>query len=180
MFSKTKLGGALAVERPLKLCPDSTMRCLAVLILSVVTTLANAQSASELPDIGNPAGAAISKDDEYRMGAMIVRQLRDENAIIEDPEVNEYLQSIGSRIAAQTPDGGRQFHFFAVREGTINAFALPGGFIGINYGTVLASRNESELAGVVGHEIAHVTQKHIARTFRAQGQQSIAQTAAIL
>jgi beta-barrel assembly-enhancing protease len=156
------------------------MRRLAVLFLSVISSVANAQSATELPDIGNPAGAAISKDDEYRMGAMIVRQLRDENAIIEDPEVNEYLQSIGSRIAAQTPDGGRQFHFFAVREGTINAFALPGGFIGINYGTVLASKNESELASVMAHEIAHVTQRHIARTVRAQGKQSIAAAAAIL
>ena len=73
-----------------------------------------------------------------------------------------------------------RFTFFAVREGTINAFALPGGFIGVNYGTVLATRNESELAGVVGHEIAHVTQRHIARTIRAQSQQGIAQTAAIL
>ncbi len=67
-----------------------------------------------------------------------------------------------------------------MREGTINAFALPGGFIGVNYGTVLASRSESELAGVVGHEIAHVTQRHMARTYHAQGTQSIAQTAAIL
>ena len=156
------------------------MRRLAVLCLSALSTVANAQSASELPDIGNPAGAAISKDDEYRMGAMIVRQLRDQNAIIDDPEVTEYLQSIGSRIAAQTPDGGRQFHFFAVRENTINAFALPGGFICVNYGTVLATRNESELASVMAHEIAHVTQRHIARTIRAQGKQSIASAAAIL
>src|SRR5262245_47608296 len=117
------------------------MRRLAVLLLSTLTTVANAQSASELPDIGNPAGAAITKDDEYRMGAMIVRQLRDQNAIIDDPEVNEYLQSIGARIAAQAPDGSKQFHFFAVRDADINAFALPGGFIGVNYGTILATKN---------------------------------------
>lgn len=156
------------------------MRRIAALLLSLLTAAANAQSTSELPDIGNPAGTAITKGDEYRMGAMIVKQLRDQNVIIDDPEVNEYLQSIGSRIAAQTPDGGRQFHFFAVREATINAFALPGGFIGVNYGTVLATKNESELASVMAHEIAHVTQRHIARTVRAQGRQSITAAAAIL
>jgi predicted Zn-dependent protease len=165
-----------------------------VLTLAVTcTSLANAQGAdpisqrsgapagsTDLPDIGSPSSAVITDSDEYRLGAQIVRSLRDQKAIMDDPEVTEYLQSLGTRLAAQAPDGQRKFTFFAVREGTINAFALPGGFIGVNYGTVLASRNESELAGVVGHEIAHVTQRHIARTFRAQGQQSIAQTAAIL
>jgi predicted Zn-dependent protease len=158
---------------------------LGVLTLAVTcTSLANAQvtdsGGSDLPDIGSPSSAVITENDEYRLGAQIVRSLRDQKAILDDPEVTEYLQSLGSRLAAQAPEGQRKFTFFPVREGTINAFALPGGFIGINYGTVLASRNESELAGVVGHEIAHVTQRHIARTFRAQGQQSIAQTAAIL
>ena len=154
------------------------------LTLAIVPT-ANAESTggaggADLPDIGSPSSAVISESDEYRLGAQIVRSLRDQKAILDDPEVNEYLQSLGTRLAAQAPEGNRKFTFFPVREGTINAFALPGGFIGVNYGTVLASRNESELAGVIGHEIAHVTQRHIARTFRAQSQQSIAQTAAIL
>ena len=156
------------------------MRRLAALLLSFVTTLAHAQASNELPDIGNPAGAVITESDEYRIGRMIVKGLRDQGAVIEDPEVNEYLQGLGSRIAAQTPEGGRPFQFFAVRESTINAFALPGGFIGMNYGTVLATRNESELASVMGHEIAHVTQRHIARTVKAQSKQSITAAAAIL
>ncbi len=141
---------------------------------------ANNNGGENLPDIGSPASATISTSDEYRLGAQIVRQLRDEKAIMEDPEVTEYLQSLGQRLAAQAPDTNQRFTFFAVNEGTINAFALPGGFIGVNYGTVLASRNESELAGVVGHEVAHVTQRHMARTFHAQSSQGIAQTAAIL
>lgn len=162
-----------------------------VLALAVTcSSLANAQSgdseislpggSSDLPDIGSPTSAVITENDEYRLGAQIVRQLREQKAVMDDPEVTEYLQTLGTRLAAQAPDGQRKFNFFAVNEGTINAFALPGGFIGVNYGTVLASRNESELAGVVGHEIAHVTQKHIARRFRAQSQQGIAQTAAVL
>ena len=140
----------------------------------------NPNTTSDLPDIGNPAGALVTENDEYRLGAQIVRQLRDEKAVMDDPEVSEYLQALGSRLVAQAPDGNYHFNFFAVREGTINAFALPGGFIGVNYGTVLASSNESELASVVGHEIAHVTQRHIARTIKAQSSQGIAQTAAIL
>jgi predicted Zn-dependent protease len=148
---------------------------------STVTYMGSNNNGGEnLPDIGSPASATISTSDEYRLGAQIVRQLRDEKAILEDPEVTEYLQSLGHRLAAQAPDTNQRFTFFAVNEATINAFALPGGFIGVNYGTVLASRNESELAGVVGHEVAHVTQRHMARTFHAQSSQCIAQTAAIL
>jgi predicted Zn-dependent protease len=142
--------------------------------------LAQSNTGTELPDIGSPAGALVTQSDEYQLGAQIVKSLRDQKAILEDPEVTEYLQQLGQRIAAQAPDGNHKFTFFPVNEGTINAFALPGGFIGVNYGTVLASRNESELAGVVGHEIAHVTQRHIARTIKAQSSQGIAQTAAIL
>jgi len=142
--------------------------------------IGNNTGGENLPDIGSPASATISTSDEYRLGAQIVRQLRDQKAILEDPEVAEYLQSLGQRLAAQAPDTNQRFTFFAVNEATINAFALPGGFIGVNYGTVLASRNESELAGVVGHEVAHVTQRHMARTFHAQSSQGIAQTAAIL
>ncbi len=151
-----------------------------VVLLSALATAAAAQSAPELPDIGSPAGALITESDEYRIGAMIVRGLRDQNAILDDPEVNEYLQSVGSRIAAQAQDGGRHFKFFAVREPTINAFALPGGFIGVNHGLILATRNESELASVLAHEIAHVTQRHIARMIHAQSRQSLASAAAIL
>ena len=110
-----------------------------------------------------------------------MRQLRDEGQIIEDPEATEYLNALGSRIVAQaTGDSAQRFQFFFVRDDTINAFALPGGFIGVNYGLVLATRNESQLAGVMAHEIAHVTQRHIARRVRSQGRQSIATMAAIL
>ena len=136
---------------------------------------------NDLPDIGSPASSVLSLDDEYRIGLQIVRQLRDEGQIVDDPESTEYLQSLGSQIVAQaTGDSAQRFHFFFVRDDTINAFALPGGFIGVNYGLVLATRNEAQLAGVLAHEIAHVTQRHIARRVRSQGRQSIATMAAIV
>jgi beta-barrel assembly-enhancing protease len=153
---------------------------LAILLLASAPCLAGQATTPDLPDIGTPADATIMRGEEYRIGAMILRQLRDQNQILEDAEMDEYLQAVGSRIAAQAPDGSGRFTFFVVRDPGINAFALPGGFIGVNHGLILATRNESELASVLAHEIAHVTQRHIARRVRAQGRQSLATMAAVL
>src|SRR5689334_15070544 len=150
-------------------------------LLLPLQTLAQATPGNDLPDIGSPASSSLSLDDEYRIGLQVVRQLRDEGQIIEDPEATEYLQALGSRLVTQaTGESGQRFSFFFVRDDTINAFALPGGFIGVNYGLMLATRNEAQLAGVLAHEIAHVTQRHIARRIHTQGRQSIATMAAIL
>jgi predicted Zn-dependent protease len=135
---------------------------------------------SELPDIGTPASATLSLEDEYKIGLMIVRSLRESGQIVEDPEINEYLQAIGMRLASQAHEGAHRFTFFAVRDSTINAFALPGGFIGVNAGLVTATRSEAELAGVLAHEIAHVTQRHIARSIQAAGRANIASAATML
>jgi predicted Zn-dependent protease len=140
----------------------------------------SSSASSELPDLGSPSAAAISKTDEIEYGASVAHQIRDQNGLIEDPEVSEYLNSVGGQLAAQTPDGGRGFQFFVVKDPVINAFAVPGGFVFVDYGLILATRNESELAGVMAHEIAHVTQHHIARAVRAQSQQAITSAAAIL
>jgi beta-barrel assembly-enhancing protease len=155
-------------------------RVVLILLASAFASAVTAQSASDLPDIGSPADATLAQGDEYRIGAMLMRQLRDQNQLLEDPEIEEYVQNLGSRVAAHASDGSQRFTFFVVREPGINAFALPGGFIGINQDLLLATRTESELASVLAHEIAHVTQRHIARMIRAQGRQSLASTAAIL
>ena len=160
------------------------VKCLLVALLAVslpLQTIAQSATGNELPDIGSPASSSLSLDDEYHIGLQVMRQLRDEGQVIEDPEATEYLQGLGSRIVAQASgDSGQKFQFFFVRDNSINAFALPGGFIGVNYGLVLATRNEAQLAGVLAHEIAHVTQRHIARRVRSQGRQSIATIATIL
>jgi len=147
--------------------------------LSVTTGVVCAQN--ELPDIGNPAAATISVDEERQIGEMITKQLRDQGKIIDDPEVDEYVQSLGSRLASQASDPAtRQFRYFVVNEPGINAFAIFGGFIFCNYGTILASGNESELASVLAHETAHVTQRHLARMINAQSHQGLEQAATIL
>ncbi len=151
------------------------------LLLAAVATVAAAQNArNELPDIGTPADAVLNRGDEFNIGLMVVRGLRDQGQILEDPEVADYLQSLGSRVAAQTGDAGQGFQFFVVREQDINAFALPGGFVGVNQGLMLATANESQLASVLAHETAHVTQRHIARSLRQQGRTGLASAAALL
>lgn len=159
-------------------------RHLGILLFSALLTVgATAQGSSDpddLPDIGSPAQAMLTLEDERQIGRMIVRGLRDSDQILEDPEVTEYVQSVGGKLSSQAHDGTQRFTFFTVRDNTINAFALPGGFIGVNSGLLLETKNESELAGVLAHEIAHVTQRHIARSLAAQSRSSLVSTAAML
>ncbi len=134
----------------------------------------------QLPEMGTAAGATLSLADEYSIGRMVMRGLRDSGRILEDPETNEYLQSLGLRLSSLAQSGNRDFTFFLVNDPTINAFALPGGFIGIHSGLLLETRNESELAGVYAHEVSHVTQRHIARSIEDQSRTSLVSTAATL
>ena len=137
-------------------------------------------SGSDLPDMGSPASTVLSHQDEYRLGAMVAKELRDQNALIEDPEVSEYINGVGDRLAAQSQDGARDFQFFVIKDSTINAFAVPGGYVFVHAGLFLATTSESELASVMAHEIAHVTQHHIARQLRAQSTQQMTSIAAML
>jgi predicted Zn-dependent protease len=134
----------------------------------------------ELPDIGTPADTALTQSDEYQIGLMVIKGLRDAGQILEDPESSEYMQAIGARLASHAADGHQPFQFFVVKDRAINAFALPGGFVCVNAGLILATANESELAGVMAHEIAHVTQRHIARGLRAQSKSALVSAAALL
>lgn len=159
------------------------MRHIALLLsTALIAFAAGAQTntADDLPDIGSPASTLMTLDDEYQIGRMVVRGLRDQDQILEDPEIAEYLQSLGSRLSSEAHDGVRKFTFFTVKDRAINAFALPGGFIGVNAGLILETKDESELAGVMAHEIAHVTQRHIARSIEAQSRSSLVSTAAML
>jgi predicted Zn-dependent protease len=99
---------------------------------------------------------------------------------VTDPEIQEYIQDVGQKLAANAHDGDFRFKFFVVDDPAINAFALPGGYIGVHSGLILETRNESELAGVMAHEISHVTQRHISRSIYANKQASILTMAAML
>jgi len=134
----------------------------------------------QIPDMGSPADAILTKSTEAQIGRSIMRSIRLSGQVVEDPQINEYINEIGHRIAAQTNEGDHSFTFFVVNDSRINAFALPGGYIGVHTGLIEATRSEDELAGVLAHEVAHVTQRHIARAIHASSRQSILSTALML
>ena len=129
-----------------------------------------------LPDMGDSSETFLSAADEKRLGEAFMREARARISVIDEPEISSYLNSLGYRLASHsgTMDAGMgntaaaktHFTFFAVRDPAINAFAVPGGFIGINAGLILNTESESELASVLAHEIAHIRQHHIARAMQ--------------
>lgn len=133
-----------------------------------------------LPDIGDAAGGALPAEEERRLGEAFMRELRQKVNIVQDPEINEYIHSLGYRLASNSDNDTQDFTFFVVEDPTINAFAGPGGYIGVNTGLILATQSESELASVLAHEIAHVTQHHLARTFEKANQLTLAAAAALI
>jgi predicted Zn-dependent protease len=149
-------------------------------MIAVVFTSGAGADDIRLPDMGSPADAILTKSAESQIGRAIMRDIRRSGSVVEDPQITEYINEIGHRIAAQTNDGNHNFTFFVVDDPHVNAFALPGGYIGVHTGLIEASRNEDELAGVLAHEIAHVTQRHIARAVHANSRQSILTTALML
>lgn len=135
--------------------------------------------ASELPDLGESARTSFSEAQEARLGREIMQQIRANRDYLDDAEITDYLNAIGDRLVASSPSPYRHFEFFVVRDPSINAFALPGGYIGVHTGLISAVRNESELAAVLAHEIAHVTQNHIARMVDAQKTSGLTSLAAL-
>jgi len=136
-------------------------------------------AAIELPDLGDASRGALSEKQEERIGREIMRQIRESSAYLDDAVVADYPANLGDRLVAASTAPGRHFEFFPVRDASINAFALPGGHIGLHTGLISAARNESELAGVLAHEIAHVTQQHIARMVDNQRNASVISMAAL-
>jgi predicted Zn-dependent protease len=139
-----------------------------------------AEQEQQLPDLGSPATAAVSLEEEYQVGQAWARQMRAQGMVLEDPEVSDYIQTIGHSLSSHAEEGQHQFNYFVVRDPVINAFAMPGGFIAINSGLFLATRNENELAGVMAHETAHVTQRHLVRGMIDQTHAGLVSTAAML
>jgi beta-barrel assembly-enhancing protease len=122
----------------------------------------------ELPELGDVSETVLSAQDEQRIAEQILAEVAVSDEVLQDVEIVDYLQTIGNRLAAASDDKQQSFYFFVVKAPSINAFAMPGGVIGVHTGLFLASNTESELAGVLGHEIGHVTQHHLARMLAKQ------------
>lgn len=124
--------------------------------------------ADELPDLGDVSATVLSPLQEKKIAEQIMRDVMSSDEVVSDPEVTDYVQNLGMRLASNGPDKTQWFNFFVVRDNSINAFAMPGGVIGVHTGLIVAASNESELAGVLGHEIGHVVQHHMARMLAQQ------------
>ncbi|WP_428354077.1 M48 family metalloprotease [Methyloprofundus sp.] len=130
--------------------------------------------------MGDSTGTLISPAQEKALGNSFFRSIRAQLKISYDPDVQQYIQSIGQKLVANSDNPTQDFYFFVVLSDDINAFAGPGGYIGINSGLILNSDSESEMASVMAHEIAHVTQRHIYRSYEASSRMSLPAAAAML
>lgn len=133
-----------------------------------------------LPEMGDSSGALVSPQQEYNIGQSFFWRLQQSVDLIEDPEVNNYLQSLGYRLVANSDSPSLPFTFFMVPDPSVNAFAAPGGFIGMNSGLIMTSQTEDEVASVLAHEIAHVTQRHLLRSFEQSKHMSVPMTVAMI
>lgn len=132
-----------------------------------------------LPDLGDISQTVMNPIQERQIGQQSMMQIRASRQFLDDAETNDYLNQLGYRLVQFSTEPSLDFEFFALNDFNVNAFALPGGFIGVNAGLLLTTQSESELASVLGHEIAHVTQHHLARMVSAQQGDSLASMAAI-
>ncbi len=150
------------------------LKWLPVLMTAALASLAVAQESSvRLPDIGSSAASAVSPGEMKEYGASMLHEMRAYNMVLDDPLVGDYLHSLGYRLVSVSDRPDLEFTFFVVRSNEINAFAAPGGFIGVNIGLMNAMHSEDELAAVIAHEIAHVTQQHLLRAFEDSRKSSL-------
>jgi len=144
----------------------------AALTLALGLSAARAQDA-RLPDIGSSAGEVINPADQAEYGAMTLSQLRHYGYVLDDPLLEAWLDGVGHRLGASSDQPRQDFTFFLLKERQINAFATLGGYIGMNAGLVLAAEREDEVASVLAHEIAHVTQDHVLRAVERAERDSV-------
>lgn len=138
--------------------------CLLVLFLSFFpSTISFSSPSPDLPELGQ-SGARLSPQQEKEIGQEVLGEIQRYLNFETDPYIQDYIQSIGKRLVS-THSQVMDYSFFVVSDRRINAFALPGGFIGVNTGVILNADSESELASVIAHEVSHVRLRHIARMY---------------
>jgi predicted Zn-dependent protease len=142
-------------------------------------SLALADVSSDLPDLGDVSATVLSPLEEEKIGNQIMRSVMSSDDVVSDSEINDYVTNLGYKLVSNGPDRSQNFKFFVVEDDSINAFAMPGAVIGVHTGLILAAENESQVAGVLGHEIGHVVQRHMARMLAQQKTDSLWNIASI-
>lgn len=138
------------------------------LILAASLVAAPVLAEYQLPNLGESSQEGLSPMQERQIGESAMRELRRSGAMSEDPELVAYLRQLGGRLLDASGETDTQFVFFPMLDRSVNAFAIPGGLVGVHTGLIVLAQHESELASVLSHEIAHVTQHHFARLLEGQ------------
>ena len=133
------------------------------LLISVSLVLSHAAGQSRLPSLGDRISGTVSLQEEYRMGQQFLAQIRRSAPTIPDALLNSYLENVTYRLASRSELRDHRLSFVVIDSEELNAFAAPGGIIGVNTGLFLNAQSEAEFASVMAHEIAHVSQRHFAR-----------------
>src|SRR5207342_1597094 len=163
--------------------------CSCALALGLSTVLQPAAAQNNLPALGDSDSADFSVGAERKIGDEIMREIRVDPDYIDDPLLLEYLQSVweplvaaGRRLGNITADIDQRFTWqpFLVRDSSVNAFALPGGYVGVHLGLIAITVTRDELASVLGHEMSHVSQRHIARSITGSSRRSLVSLAALI
>jgi predicted Zn-dependent protease len=154
---------------------------LGILVLSsLLSKDLQANNSNNLPQLGTIAQHTLSIAQERQIGDIYMRATRSQQPIIFDPILNQYIDELGGRLVLHAQDVNAPFTFFTINNETINAFAFFGGHVGLHSGLLLTADTESELASVIAHEIAHITQRHLARSIEAMQQKQPLTMASIL
>lgn len=152
----------------------------AALLVSLTLLATPAQPQSDLPDLGDHSATILSAAEEAKLGREFMREIRRQLDFVDDMELVTYVNQLGQKLARNSDQPNRVFTFYLVRDSTLNAFAVPGGHITLHTGLITTTRHESELASVVAHEIAHITQSHMARMVARAKRQNLPAMAALI
>ncbi len=133
--------------------------------LALALSAAAQQTDVSLPNLGSSAAGLISPQEEQAYGESMLRELRSMNEVLDDPQVDAYMQALGYRLVAASADPKQPYTFTVLRDSEINAFAAPGGYIFVYSGLITTTHSEDELAAVLAHELAHISQHHLERAF---------------
>ena len=151
-------------------CYKFCMNRLGLTVLTAFTSLASVAQTErlELPDMGASADTILSRAEEAEYAKSLVRQMRAFEVLNEDPLISAYFEDMGFRLASNSDRPDKPLTFVVVNQDVVNAFAAPGGGVALFSGLILAADDENEVAGVLAHEIAHITQQHLYRAMESQ------------
>ena len=144
------------------------------------STVIAQEKTNELPLIGDRLSGAVSETEEQALGRQFLRDLKKDAKILYDPIVQEWTELFIYKIGENSKVNKKTFEVLLIEDNNLNAFAAPGGIIGINAGLFKHSDNEAQFASVVSHELAHLSQRHFARQILESSDRSNASMAAIL